>query len=68
MSKSSKNKHYALSQMKELRQQYVEMVELGKRNHKALMQHKAQLREQQAKESMQDWETIKRESTQLRLL
>ncbi len=42
MSKSSKNKHYALSQMKELRQQYVEMVELGKRNHKALMQHKAQ--------------------------
>ena len=68
MSKSAKNKHYALSQMKELRQQYVEMVELGKRNHKALMQHKAQLREQQAKESMQDWETIKRESTQLRLL
>ena len=68
MSKSSKNKHYALSQMKELRQQYVEMVELGKRNHKALMQHKAQLREQQAKESMQDWETIKRESKQLRLL
>ena len=68
MSKSSKNKHYALSQMKELRQQYVEMVELGKRNHKALMQHKAQLREQKAKESMQDWEQIKRESKQLRLL
>jgi hypothetical protein len=68
MSKSSKNKHYALSQMKELRQQYVEMVELGKRNHKALMQHKAQLREQQARDSMQEWETIKRESKQLRLL
>ena len=68
MSKSSKNKHYALSQMKELRQQYVEMVELGKRNHKALMQHKAQLREQKAKESINEWEQIKRESKQLRLL
>ena len=68
MSKSSKNKHYALSQMKELRQQYVEMVELGKRNHKALMQHKAQLREQQARDSMDEWESIKRESKQLRLL
>jgi hypothetical protein len=68
MSKSSKNKHYALSQMKELRQQYVEMVELGKRNHKALMQHKAQLREQKAKESINEWEAIKRESKQLRLL
>ena len=68
MSKNSKNKHYALSQMKELRQQYVEMVELGKRNHKALMQHKAQLREQKAKESINEWEQIKRESKQLRLL
>jgi hypothetical protein len=68
MSKSSKNKHYALSQMKELRQQYVEMIELGKRNHKALMQHKAQLREQQARDSMDEWEQIKRESKQLRLL
>ncbi len=35
MSKSSKNKHYALSQMKELRQQYVEMIELGKRNRRS---------------------------------
>ena len=68
MSKSSKNKHYALSQMKELRKEFIYMKELGEKNHKALMQHKAQLREQQAKESMQDWETIKRESTQLRLL
>ena len=68
MSKSSKNKHYALSQMKELRQQYVEMIELGKRNHKALMQYKAQLREQKAKESINEWEQIKRESKQLRLL
>ena len=68
MSKSSKNKHYAISQMKELRQQYVEMIELGKRNHKALMQHKAQLREQKAKESINEWEQIKRESKQLRLL
>jgi hypothetical protein len=68
MSKSSKNKHYALSQMKELRQQYVEMVELGKRNHKALMQHKAQLREHRISESMDEWEQIKRESKQLRLL
>ena len=68
MSKSSKNKHYALSQMKELRQQYVEVIELGKRNHKALMQHKAQLREQQARDSMDEWEQIKRESKQLRLL
>jgi hypothetical protein len=54
--------------MKELRQQYVEMVELGKRNHKALMQHKAQLREQRIIESMDEWEAIKRESKQLRLL
>jgi hypothetical protein len=68
MSKSSKNKHYALSQMKELRQQYVEMIELGKRNHKALMQHKAKLREQQVRESINEWEQIKRESKQLRLL
>jgi hypothetical protein len=68
MSKSSKNKHYALSQMKELRQQYVEMIELGKRNHKALMQHKAQLREQRIIEGMDEWEAIKRESKQLRLL
>jgi hypothetical protein len=68
MSKNSKNKHYALSQMKELRQQYVEMVELGKRNHKALMAHKAKLREQKAKESINEWEQIKRESKQLRLL
>ena len=68
MSKSSKNKHYALSQMRDLRQQYVEMVELGKRNHKALMQHKAQLREQQARDSMDEWESIKRESKQLRLI
>jgi hypothetical protein len=68
MSKSSKNKHYALSQMKELRQQYVEMVELGKRNHKALMAHKAKLREQRALEGMDEWEQIKRESKQLRLL
>lgn len=68
MSNNRKNKHYALAQMKELRQQYVEMVELGKRNHKALMAHKAKLREQRALEGMEEWESIKRQSKQLRLL
>lgn len=68
MSKSSKNKHYALSQMKELRKEFIYMKELGEKNHKALMQHKAQLREQKAKESINEWEQIKRESKQLRLL
>jgi hypothetical protein len=32
------------------------------------MQYKAQLREQKAKESINEWEQIKRESKQLRLL
>ena len=68
MSKNSKNKHYALSQMKELRAEFVAMRDKWEKDPRAVTQHKAQLREQQAKESMQDWETIKRESTQLRLL
>lgn len=68
MSKSSKNKHYALSQMKELRKEFIHMKELGEKNHKALMQHKAQLREQRISEGMDEWEAIKRESKQLRLL
>ena len=68
MSKSSKNKHYALSQMRELRAEFVAMRDKWEKDPRAVMQHKAKLREQQAQESMQDWEAIKRESTQLRLL
>jgi hypothetical protein len=44
------------------------MKELGEKNHKALMQHKAQLREQRILEGMDEWEAIKRESKQLRLI
>ena len=68
MSKSSKNKHYALSQLKELREQFVSMRDQWEKDPRAVMQRKAQLRAQLAHESMQEWEDIKRGSTQLRLL
>lgn len=68
MSKSSKNKHYALSQMKELRKDFVAMRDQWEKDPRAVMQRKAQLREQLARESMNEWETIKRESKQLHLL
>lgn len=68
MSKSSKNKHYALSQMRELRKQFVEMRDQWEKDPRAVMQRKAQLREQLARESMQEWDSIKRECKQLRLL
>ena len=68
MSKSSKNKHYALSQMKELRAEFVAMRDTWEKDPRAVTQHKAQLREQQARDSMDEWESIKRESKQLRLL
>ena len=68
MSKSSKNKHYALSQLKELRADFVRMRDEWEKDPRAVMQRKAQLRAQLAEESMQEWETIKRESKQLRLL
>ena len=68
MSKSSKNKHYALSQMRELRKQFVEMRDQWEKDPRAVMQRKAQLREQLARESMNEWESIKRESKQLRLI
>jgi hypothetical protein len=68
MSKSSKNKHYALHEMRELRKEFVAMRDQWEKDPKAVMQRKAQLRAQLAHESMQEWETIKRESKQLRLL
>ena len=68
MSKSNKNKHYALSQMKELRKDFVAMRDHWEKDPRAVMQRKAQLREQLAQESMQEWEAIKRESKQLRLI
>ena len=68
MSKSSKNKHYALSQMRELRKQFVEMRDQWEKDPRAVMERKAQLRAQQARESMQEWDSIKRECKQLRLL
>lgn len=68
MSKPSKNKHYALSQMRELRKDFVAMRDQWEKDPRAVMQRKAQLRAQREQESMQEWESIKRESKQLRLL
>jgi hypothetical protein len=68
MSKNSKNKHYALSQMRELRAEFVAMRDKWEKDPRAVMQHKAKLREQLARESMNEWDTIKRESKQLRLI
>ena len=68
MSKSSKNKHYALSQMRELRAEFVAMRDKWEKDPRAVMQHKAQLREQRIIEGMDEWEAIKRESKQLRLI
>lgn len=68
MSKPSKNKHYALSQMRELRKDFVAMRDQWEKDPRAVMQRKAQLRAQLAEESMQEWESIKRQSKQLRLL
>lgn len=68
MSKSSKNKHYALSQMRELRKEFVAMRDLWEKDPRAVMERKAQLRAQQARESIEEWNTIKRECKQLRLL
>lgn len=68
MHKPNKNKHYALSQMRELRKEFKEMAEQWERDPKAVMQRKAQLRAQREYEAMSEWENIKRGSTQLRLL
>ena len=68
MSKSSKNKHYSLAQLKELRKEFKEMSDKWEKDPRAVMAHKAKLREQQARESLNEWESIKRESKQLRLL
>jgi hypothetical protein len=68
MHKPSKNKHYALSQMRELRKDFVAMRDQWEKDPRAVMQRKAQLRAQREQESMQEWESIKRESKQLRLL
>lgn len=68
MSKSSKNKHYALSEMRELRKEFVAMRDKWEKDPRAVMQYKSQLREQKAKESINEWEQIKRESKQLRLI
>jgi len=66
MSKSSKNKHYALSQMKELRAEFVAMRDQWEKDPRAVIAHKAKLREQYNYEARQEWDTIKRESKQLR--
>lgn len=68
MHKPSKNKHYALSQMRELRKDFVAMRDQWEKDPRAVMQRKAQLRAQREQESMQEWESIKRESKQLRLI
>ena len=68
MSKNSKHRHYALAQMKELRKEFVAMRDQWEKDPKAVMKYKAKLREQKAKESINEWEQIKRESKQLRLL
>lgn len=68
MTKPSKNKHYSLAQLKELRKEFKEMSDKWERDPKAVMQRKAQLRAQRAYEAQQEWEDIKRGSTQLRLI
>lgn len=68
MTKPSKNKHYSLTQLKELRKEFKEMSDKWERDPKAVMQRKAQLRAQRAYEARQEWEDIKRGSTQLRLI
>ena len=68
MSKSNKNKHYALSQMRELKKEFIAMRDQWEKDPRAVMQRKAQLRAQREHESMQEWESIKRESKQLRLI
>lgn len=64
----SKQKRYALYQLRELRAVFAAQAEEAKRDPVALERRKAQLRQQKARESMQEWETIKREARQLRLL
>ena len=68
MSKSSKNKHYALSQMRELKKEFIPMRDQWEKDPRAGMQRKAQLRAQREHEAMDEWESIKRESKQLRLI
>lgn len=68
MSKQSKNKHYALSQMRELKKEFISMRDQWEKDPRAVMQRKAQLRAQREHEAMDEWESIKRESKQLRLL
>jgi len=64
----SKHKHYALHQLRELREVFAKQAEEYQRDPRAIEKRKAQLRKQQAEESMQEWEEIKRTSHQLRLL
>jgi hypothetical protein len=54
--------------MRELRAEFVAMRDKWEKDPKAVMQHKAQLREQRALEGMDEWEQIKHQSKQLRLL
>lgn len=68
MSKSNKNKHYALSEMRELRKQFVEMRDQWEKDPQAVMKRKAQLRAQREHEAMDEWADIKRTTNQLRLL
>lgn len=68
MSKQNKTKYAHLQILKELREVFAKQAEEYKRDPRAIEQRKAKLRKQQADESMQEWETIKRESKQLRLL
>ena len=56
----SKHKHYALHQLRELREVFAKQAEEYKRDPRAIEKRKAQLRKQQAEESMQEWEDIKR--------
>ena len=63
---SNKNKHYALSQMRELRAEFIAMRDQWAKDPRAVMEHKAKLREQYNYEAQQEWDTIKRLSKQLR--
>jgi hypothetical protein len=44
------------------------MRDQWEKDPRAVMQRKAQLREQQVREALSEWESIKKETKQLRLL
>ena len=54
--------------MRELRKDFIEMRDKWEKDPQAVMQRKAQLRAQREHEALAEWDDIKRQSKQLRLL